>query len=305
MTSRHDDGSAGDANYGRIGDGYAQYRRPDARIAAMIGRALANARTVLNVGAGADSYEPVDRRVTAVEPSASMRAQRPPSLPVAIDAVAEHLPFEDNSFDASMATFTVHQWPNLKAGLAEMRRVTRDLLLILTCDPDELDRFWLHHYAPGSHFRRSAPIPAYGNDQRGVGWPHRDDPRSDSAGLYRRLRGGLLRAAGRLARPRRPASLLGLEFRGATGGGAICGAPPARSRQRKMGCGLRPPARADVFRGLAEAHRQANGSNVIRRPMFSPETCSRFVGRRAQSECQPNVNAWAWTPGSRMRISNV
>jgi SAM-dependent methyltransferase len=148
MKSRHDDGSAGDANYGRIGEGYARYRQPDPRIAATIGRALKTARTVLNVGAGAGSYEPADRRVTAVEPSASMRAQRPSSLPVAIDAVAEHLPFEDNHFDASMATFTVHQWPDLEAGLAEMRRVTRDTLVILTCDPDELDRFWLHDYAP-------------------------------------------------------------------------------------------------------------------------------------------------------------
>jgi SAM-dependent methyltransferase len=148
MKSRHDDGSAGDANYGRIGEGYARYRRPDPRIAAMIGRALATARTVLNIGAGAGSYEPVDRCVTAIEPSASMRAQRPSSLPVAIDAVAEHLPFENNHFDASLATFTVHQWPDLKAGLTEMHRVTRDTLLFLTCDPDELDRFWLNDYAP-------------------------------------------------------------------------------------------------------------------------------------------------------------
>jgi SAM-dependent methyltransferase len=148
MSPRHDDGSAGDANYGRIGGGYAQYRRPDPRIAATIEGALAGADTVLNVGAGAGSYEPVDRSVTAVEPSASMRAQRPPHLPVAIDAVAEHLPFGKNSFDAGMATFTVHQWPDLKAGLAEMRRVTRNAVLILTCDPDELDRFWLHDYAP-------------------------------------------------------------------------------------------------------------------------------------------------------------
>jgi hypothetical protein len=148
MMSRHDDGSAGDADYGLIGKGYALYRRPDPRIAAMIGRELANARTVLNVGAGAGSYEPVDRWVTAVEPSASMRAQRPSSLPVAIDAVAEHLPFEANSFDASMATFTVHQWPDLKAGFTVMQRVTRDTVLILTCDPDELDRFWLHDYTP-------------------------------------------------------------------------------------------------------------------------------------------------------------
>ncbi len=91
---------------------------------------------------------PADRQVTAVEPSASMRVQRPPHLPVAVDAVAERLPFESGSFDASMATFTVHQWRDLRAGLEEMRRVTRDAVVILTCDPDELDRFWLNSYAP-------------------------------------------------------------------------------------------------------------------------------------------------------------
>jgi SAM-dependent methyltransferase len=145
---RHDDGSAGDANYGAIGAGYARFRQPDARIAAFIHRALGDAATVLNVGAGAGSYEPTDRRVTAVEPSASMRAQRPPHLPEAIDAVAEHLPFPDQSFDAAMATFTIHQWPDLAKGLAELRRVTRGPIALLTCDPDLLDRFWLNAYAP-------------------------------------------------------------------------------------------------------------------------------------------------------------
>ncbi|MGH6707744.1 MAG: class I SAM-dependent methyltransferase [Hypericibacter sp.] len=145
---RHGDGSAGDANYGLIGGGYAQFRRPEPRIAAMIATALGEARTVLNVGAGAGSYEPTDRIVTAVEPSASMRAQRPASLPVAIDAVAEKLPFEDRRFDAGMATFTVHQWRDLEAGLREMRRVTRGPVVIMTCDPEELDRFWLDLYAP-------------------------------------------------------------------------------------------------------------------------------------------------------------
>ncbi len=77
-----------------------------------------------------------------------MRAQRPAHLCQAIDAVAEHLPFEDGSFDASMATFTVHQWPDLRAGLAEMRRVTRGPVVIMTCDPDELARSWLAAYAP-------------------------------------------------------------------------------------------------------------------------------------------------------------
>ena len=145
---RHRDGSAGDANYGVIGSTYARYRQPDARITKFIVNALADARTVLNVGAGSGSYEPWDRDVTAVEPSASMRAQRPAHLAAAIDAVADNLPFPDKQFDASMALVTVHQWANLQAGLDEMRRVTRGPVLILTGDPDELDRFWLNEYAP-------------------------------------------------------------------------------------------------------------------------------------------------------------
>jgi SAM-dependent methyltransferase len=148
LNARHDDGSAGDANYGLIGNGYARYRRPDPHIAGLIARALAGARTVLNVGAGAGSYEPNDRCVTAVEPAASMRRQRPVHLPLAIDAVAEKLPFVDENFDASMATFTVHQWSDLDAGLAEMRRVTRGTIVIMTCDPDELNQFWLDSCAP-------------------------------------------------------------------------------------------------------------------------------------------------------------
>lgn len=51
------------------------------RIAAAISAALGDAQAVRNVGAGAGAYEPTDRMVTAVGPSAAMRAQRPPSLP--------------------------------------------------------------------------------------------------------------------------------------------------------------------------------------------------------------------------------
>ena len=116
------DGSAGDADYATIGTSYSSYRQPDPRIMAHVERALGDARSVLNVGAGSGSYEPVDRDVTAVEPSASMRAQRPTHLSVAIDAVAENLPFPDGRFDASKATFTVHQWADLERGLTGMRR---------------------------------------------------------------------------------------------------------------------------------------------------------------------------------------
>jgi SAM-dependent methyltransferase len=146
--SRHQDGSAGDVNYEVFAKTYRQYRQPDPRIAAKILEALGEARTVLNVGAGAGSYEPSDLEVTAVEPSASMRALRPRHLSQAVDASAEELPFPSDHFDAAMATFTVHQWTDLGAGLSEMRRVTRGPVILLTCDPEKVQRFWLNEYAP-------------------------------------------------------------------------------------------------------------------------------------------------------------
>jgi hypothetical protein len=139
---------SGDFDYDKHGHGYATQRRTDPRIAALVHAALGSAQTVLNIGAGAGSYEPLDREVTAVEPSAVMRAQRPPHLSTAVDAVAEALPFDDQSFDASMAMITVHQWSNLEQGLQELRRVTRGPIVILTFDGDALDRFWLADYAP-------------------------------------------------------------------------------------------------------------------------------------------------------------
>ena len=146
--TRFDDGSAGDANYGVIGREYTRFRQPDPRIAEYIHEPLGNARRVLNVGAGAGSYEPTDRDVIAVEPSASMRAQRPSHLSRAIDAVAANLPFPDKHFDAAMTTFSAHQWPDLAAGLIEMRRVTRGPIVILTGDPATVDRSWINDYAP-------------------------------------------------------------------------------------------------------------------------------------------------------------
>jgi SAM-dependent methyltransferase len=155
--------SSGDFDYETHGHGYARIRRPDPRIAALIHDALGDARTVLNVGAGAGSYEPADRYVTAVEPSATMRAQRPRTSAPAIDATAEQLPFDDDAFDAVMATVTVHQWRDLDRGLAELRRVARGPVVVLTFDGDALDRFWLASYAPdliAAERRRYPPIDA-------------------------------------------------------------------------------------------------------------------------------------------------
>jgi SAM-dependent methyltransferase len=146
--TRSRDGSAGDANYVSIGSVYRDYRRADPRIAAFVHTALGNARTVLNVGAGTGSYEPTDRLVTAIEPSATMRQRRPTYLPKAVDACAERLPFPDHSFDAAMGTFTVHQWLDLNRGLREVRRVTRGPVVFITCDPALLRTYWLYEYSP-------------------------------------------------------------------------------------------------------------------------------------------------------------
>lgn len=139
---------AGDFDYERFGAGYSQMRRTDARIAKIVHDALGSARTVVNVGAGSGSYEPLDRHVIAVEPSASMRAQRPAHLAPAIDAAAEHLPLDDRSVDAAMAMVTVHQWKDVRQGLRELRRVSRGPVVVLTFDGDALDRFWLADYVP-------------------------------------------------------------------------------------------------------------------------------------------------------------
>jgi ubiquinone/menaquinone biosynthesis C-methylase UbiE len=114
------------SSYDTIGVNYSDLRKPDARIGAMIGRALGTAEIVLNVGAGAGSYEPADRQVTAIEPSAEMIGQRRTSAAKVIQGSAEDLPFDDNSFDASMAVLTVHHWADKEKGLKEMRRVTQD-----------------------------------------------------------------------------------------------------------------------------------------------------------------------------------
>lgn len=134
------------AKYDVIGVNYADLRKPDHRIARIIEEALGPAQTVLNVGAGTGSYEPPGRSVTAVEPSAEMIARRRPDAAPAVQASADALPFDDDSFDASMAVLTIHHWPDQQAGLAEMRRVTRGPIVLLTFDPAQ--RPWLTDYLP-------------------------------------------------------------------------------------------------------------------------------------------------------------
>ncbi len=131
--------------YDTIGAAYTVTRRTEPRIAAQVWAALGDARTVLNIGAGTGSYEPPGRDVTAVEPSALMRAQRPEGAAPCVAAVVESLPFEDQSFDAAMAFSTVHHWRDPIAGLREMRRVARRVV-VFTHDSSDTAwrrRFWL------------------------------------------------------------------------------------------------------------------------------------------------------------------
>jgi SAM-dependent methyltransferase len=130
-------------DYDRLGHGYSEQRRADPRIAGRIHGALGDARTVVNVGAGAGSYEPTDRFVLAIEPSATMRAQRPAHLAPAIDASAESLPLDDDSVDAALAVLTMHHWRDPIKGLREMRRVARQTVTVMTFDVERLAEFWL------------------------------------------------------------------------------------------------------------------------------------------------------------------
>jgi SAM-dependent methyltransferase len=150
------------AAYDDIGRGYRDHRRPDPRLEAAIWDALGDARSVINVGAGAGSYEPPDRQVLAIEPSAVMIAQRPHGAAPAIQAAAEALPAADRSFDAAMAVLTMQHWSDVEQGLAELRRVTRHRIVIVTMDVATLAELWMiRDYLPemiGGHASSFPPI---------------------------------------------------------------------------------------------------------------------------------------------------
>jgi SAM-dependent methyltransferase len=138
--------------YDWLGTTYTATRREDPELAGQIHAALGTGRTLLNVGAGAGAYEPRDRTVLAVEPSPVMVAQRPAEAALAVLAAAERLPFVDGHFDAAMAVATVHHWNDPAAGLRELRRVARRVVVVAG-DADVIDRLWLTaEYFPGMAF---------------------------------------------------------------------------------------------------------------------------------------------------------
>lgn len=145
------------ATYDRIGIGYGLLRKPDLRLATSINEALGDAQTVVNVGAGAGSYEPTGRQVVAVEPSTVMLTQHRGARRV--QATAEALPFPDKTFDAAMAIMTIHHWTDLDAGLAEMRRVARRQV-IFTWDKQHAEELWIvSEYVPEIRVMEHARFP--------------------------------------------------------------------------------------------------------------------------------------------------
>jgi hypothetical protein len=135
------------ALYDSIGRTYSSTRRADPRIAAAITDALGESASVVNVGAGAGSYEPA-QTIAAVEPSRVMITQRPPGSAPAVQAVAERIPLRDRCADAALAVLTVHHWSDVSAGIAEMRRVARRRLVFFTWCPRSSASFWLSEYLP-------------------------------------------------------------------------------------------------------------------------------------------------------------
>lgn len=136
--------------YDRTGLTYSQTRRPDPRIAEIIGRALHGATSVANIGAGTGSYEP-SQTVVAVEPSRVMLAQRSPLAASAVQAAAEHLPIRADAVDAALAVLTVHHWTDIEAGVSEMLRIARRRVVVLTWDHTITRDFWLmREYVPAA-----------------------------------------------------------------------------------------------------------------------------------------------------------
>lgn len=136
------------ANYDSIGIDYANVRKPDPRLAQIIHQPICDIETVLNVGAGTGSYEPMDKDLVALEPSWKMISQRRADAAPCVCGVVEDLPFADNSFAAGLAILTLHHWRDISRGLNELSRVVAKRLVIFTWDPKAASSLWINDYVP-------------------------------------------------------------------------------------------------------------------------------------------------------------
>lgn len=196
--------ASGGVRYDTIGRGYSDHRRADPRIASAIHGALGDARTVVNVGAGAGSYEPTDRPVIPIEPSTAMALQRPPALPPAVLGVAESLPLADGTVDAAMAVLTVHHWADPDRGLAEMVRVARRRVVLLTVDPEVEAGMWLFQdYFPEVLAQDRHDFPTLARLIAALAGSDSSHRRPGAPRLRRWLHSGLLEPPGGGPRPRR------------------------------------------------------------------------------------------------------
>lgn len=129
-------------NYDTEGKTYAIGRRNDARIASQLWQKLNPGQSLLNIGAGAGSYEPVDTDLVALEPSTTMIRQRPEASACCVQGCAEQLPFANHSFDQVMTILSMHHWPDQATAFREIRRVCKQRFVALTWDP-ACEPFWL------------------------------------------------------------------------------------------------------------------------------------------------------------------
>ncbi len=238
----------GHVDYERHGRTYTRHRRPDPRIAARITAALGDALTVLNVGAGAGAYEPADRWVLAAEPSATMRAQRPPEAAPAIDARAEALPLDDGAVDAAMACLSIHHWEPPEAGLTELRRVARHAVVVFTLELDHTPA-WQQDYLQDLISAERARFPS----PEAVARALRGDTRIESIPLPGDCSDGFINAFWN-----RPEALLDPAVRASQSGWALVGLKTEERIVRRLAADLRSGA-WDARYGELRGHSSFDG----------------------------------------------
>jgi SAM-dependent methyltransferase len=207
-------------HYDQIGRRYSHTRRPDPAHRKAILRALRDARSVVNVGAGTGSYEPSDRTVVAVEPSEVMIAQRPMGAAPVVRARAEALPFRDASFAAALAILTVHHWEDPVSGLREMRRVAAERAIVFSADIDVWVNMWLvRDYFPEIVEQDRRRFPTTGGHRRHAR-RRPDRPAPNAGGLHGWICASFLEATARVSRSGRPFGDVGLRLDGRATRGA-------------------------------------------------------------------------------------